>query len=271
MQTKQINAKSSAWVQGEIRLAGALDSRMISLLKAIEESGSINRAAKQVGLSYKGAWQMIERANNFSPKALISTATGGLNGGGTCLTNAGLALLELFSRLEQQHNQFLQDINKSLELDSDMLLLLKPLTIKTSITNQLFAVVTAIHPGAVNAEVFVELKGGEKIVVSLTLDELAALSIVSGSEVLLLVNGTDISIVTDMSGQRLSARNNLMGTVVRIQQDAVDSEVIIRLPGDDTLVVMVTQISAQSLNLRPGISVNAVFKSNAVMLAAAHS
>ena len=81
------------WVEGELRLAGTLDSRIIGLLKAIDQSGSINQAAKQAGLSYKGAWQMIERANNLAPKVLITTATGGSKGGGTCLTGAGQSLL----------------------------------------------------------------------------------------------------------------------------------------------------------------------------------
>ena len=61
----------TAWVDGELRLVG-LDSRMIGLLRAIDQSGSINQAAKQMGLSYKGAWQIIERANNGAPKTLVS-------------------------------------------------------------------------------------------------------------------------------------------------------------------------------------------------------
>jgi len=268
MQKKAHDNRASAWVQGEIRLAGALDSRMISLLRAIDQSGSINQAAKQTGLSYKGAWQMIERANNFSPKALISTATGGFKGGGTSLTVAGRALLKLFDQLEEQHSQFLQQINRSLEADTDMLLLLKPLTIKTSATNQLFGIISAIQLGAINAEVFVALKGGERVVVSLMLDELNSLTLAVGSDVLLLINSTDISIITESEGYSLSARNILPGSVIRVQQDAVDSEVIIRLPGDDTLVAMVTQVSTEALGLHPGVSVKAVFKSNAVMLAA---
>lgn len=260
--------KASAWVNGEIRLAGALDSRMISLLRAVAESGSINQAAKQMGLSYKGAWQMIERANNFSPKVLISTATGGAKGGGTSLTTAGRALLELFTRLEQQHNQFIQELNRSLEADTDILLLLKPLTIKTSATNQLFATVTAIQPGSVNAEVAVMLKGGEKVIVSLGISELDTLGLEIGRDVLLLINNNEISVVSNMENGRLSARNCLSGTVIRVQHDEVDSEVAIRLAGDDSIAASVTQVSASALDLKPGMAVNAVFKSNAVILAA---
>jgi len=71
MSKKPNNSVTTSWVDGELRLVGALDSRMIGLLRAIEQSGSINQAAKQTGLSYKGAWQMIERANNLAPKVLI--------------------------------------------------------------------------------------------------------------------------------------------------------------------------------------------------------
>ena len=268
MLKNQNKRRSSAWVQGEIRLAGALDSRMISLLRAIDQNGSINQAAKQMGLSYKGAWQMIERANNFSPKVLITTATGGSKGGGTCLTTAGRALLQLFTRLEEQHSQFLRELNQGLEADSDVLLLLKPIIIKTSATNQLFGTIAAIRSGAVNAEVAVELKGGEKIVVSLTLAELDSLELEIGGDVLMLINAPEISVFTDLDGCRLSARNRLRGTVIRVQQDGVDTEVVIRLPGDDSIVAMVTQVSADALDLQPGIPVDAVFKSNAVILAA---
>lgn len=256
------------WVEGELRLAGMLDNRMIALLKAVAESGSINQAAKQVGLSYKGAWQIIERANNLAPKVLISTATGGSKGGGTCLTAAGQALLSLFVRLEQQHRQFLQQVNQSLSDDPEMMLLLKPLAIKTSATNQLFGIITDINVGAVNAEVFVELKGGERIVASQTLAMLDSLGLAVGGDVLLLINAPEISVVTDSEHHNFSARNCMPGKVIRVRQDAVESEIVIQLSGGDSLAATITQTSAEALGLSPGVSAHAVFKSNAVIIGA---
>ena len=255
-----------SWVEGELRLAGSLDSRMINLLRAIEQSGSINQAAKEIGLSYKGAWQMIERANNLAPKVLIATATGGSKGGGTKLTTAGRSLLKLFNGLEQQHNKFLQQLNRNLADDPDVHLLLKRLAIKTSATNQLFGVITAIDTSAINAEVFVELKGGEKIVASLTLSELRQLDLSVGSDVLLLINATEVIVVTDPVSHVLSARNCLQGKVIRVQHDGVDSEAVIQLPGGESLTATLTQVSAESLDLKLGMSTYAVFKSNAVIL-----
>jgi molybdate transport system regulatory protein len=264
---KNSNEKITAnWVDGELRLAGALDSRMIELLRAIEQSGSINQATKQVGLSYKGAWQMIERANNLAPKVLITTTTGGSKGGGTQLTAAGLSLLKLFTRLELQHRQFLQQLNQDLADDPDMLMLLKRLVIKTSATNQLFGIITSIQTGAVNAEVSVELKGGEQIVASLAVTELKRLKLRIGNDVVLLINGPEIIIITDPGNSTLSARNSLRGTVIRVQYDGVDAEVVIQLPCGDSLVAMISQISALALGLIPGISASAIFKSNAVLL-----
>ena len=254
------------WVEGELRLAGALDSRMIGLLRAIDQSGSINQAAKQTGLSYKGAWQMIERANNLAPKVLITTATGGSKGGGTCLTAAGQSLLRLFTRLEQEHRQFLQQLNQSLADDPDMQMLLKRLVIKTSATNQLFGTITAIQMGAVNGEVLVELKGGEQIVASLALTELQQLELSIGGDVVMLINDPEIIVITDLGDSPLSARNCLRGTVIRVQYDGVDSEIVLNLPSGDSLVATISQVSALALGLNPGISAYAAFKSNAVIL-----
>lgn len=239
---------------------------MIGLLRAIDQSGSINQAAKQVGLSYKGAWQIIERANNGAPKILVSTATGGSKGGGTCLTEAGRSLLALFTRLEQQHQQFLDQLNRGLSDDSDTVLLLQRLVVKTSARNQLFGSIVDIQAGAVNAEVSVKLKGGEQVIATITLTSLSGLDLQVGADAVLLINSVDITLTTDPGSDRFSARNHLSGTVIRVQQDEVNAEVVALLPGGETLVAMITQQSAQSLALMPGMQVSAMFKSNAPVL-----
>jgi molybdate transport system regulatory protein len=268
MPKKLKNSTPAPWVEGELRLVGALDSRMIGLLRAIAQSGSINQAAKQVGLSYKGAWQIIERANNLAPKVLISTATGGSKGGGTCLTTAGQSLLQLFTRLERSHQLFLEQLNQSLADDPTMQMLLRRQVIKTSATNQLFGKISTIKMGGVNAEMLVELKGGEQIVASLTLTELNLLEIGSGSDVVLMINDPEIIVITDLDDNLLSARNCLRGTVIRVQYDGVDSEIVIQLPSGDSLVATITQASALALGLKPGVLACAVFKSNAVIVGA---
>ncbi|MFU8789937.1 MAG: TOBE domain-containing protein [Methylobacter sp.] len=253
------------WITGDLRLAG-LDSRMIALLRAVDQSGSLNQAAKQVGLSYKGAWQIIERANNGSPKTLVSTATGGSKGGGTCLTEAGRALLALFTDLEQQHRQFLDQLNRNIAADPDTVLLLQRLVVKTSASNQLFGRIAAIQAGAVNAEVVVALKGGENIVANVSQTSFDNLGLEIGADAVLLINSADITLLSDANPHQFTARNRLSGKVIRVQQDEVNAEVIVLLPGGETITAMITRHSGQALALMPGTQVAVLFKSNAPVL-----
>ena len=49
-------------LSAELKLAGRLDARFFTLLEALDRAGSINRAARAAGLSYKGAWLLLETA-----------------------------------------------------------------------------------------------------------------------------------------------------------------------------------------------------------------
>lgn len=254
------------WVQGELRLAGVFDTRMIRLFAAIERSGSIAQAAKDVGLSYKGAWQMVERANNLSPKLLVGTATGGHKGGGTFLTSEGQSFLRLFTRLEEKHRVFLEELNRELAEEPDTLFLLRRLILKASCRNQFYGKITAISSGGLDSEVAISLKGGEGIVATLDEQSVAALGLSVGSNVVALIKAPDILVVTDFGAYRLSARNQLQGIVSRLQRGAVTSEVVIELPGGDSIAAIITNKSCTALQLKTGMPATAVFKSNTVML-----
>ena len=65
---------------------------------------------------------------------------------------------------------------------------------------------------------------------------------------------------------RLSARNQLPGTVETVNADAVMAEVVVRLRGGDLVVSAITAASAKSLGLAPGRAVTVVVKSTEVML-----
>lgn len=65
---------------------------------------------------------------------------------------------------------------------------------------------------------------------------------------------------------RLSARNQLEGTVVSVNLGAVMATVVIRLPGGEELVSAITTDSAESLELREGDAVTAIIKSTEVIV-----
>jgi len=74
----------------------------IELLRKLDQTGSINSAAKAVGLSYKSAWQKLEALNNIVPYPLLNKQTGGSGGGGTVLTDEGRQLLRHVKLLEKE-------------------------------------------------------------------------------------------------------------------------------------------------------------------------
>ncbi len=66
---------------------------------------------------------------------------------------------------------------------------------------------------------------------------------------------------------KISARNVLKGKVKRIVHGAVNSEVIVELPGGVEITSIITKNSAENMNLREGHEVYAVIKATSVMLA----
>jgi molybdate transport system regulatory protein len=138
--------------------------------------------------------------------------------------------------------------------------------IKTSSRNQLFGRVIAIRAAVVKAEVSVELKGGEQIVTTVDISSIDELGLKIGVDAVLLINSSDISLISDAETVQFSARNRLYGSVVRVQQDSLNSEVIVLLPSGEILAAMITQQSVLNLALTPNSPVWVMFKSNAPML-----
>lgn len=69
------------------------------LLQLIQETGSISKAAKTMGMSYKKAWAMIDEMNSKAYTPLVIAQKGGQKGGGTEVTNAGAAIVKSYVKL----------------------------------------------------------------------------------------------------------------------------------------------------------------------------
>lgn len=138
---------------------------------------------------------------------------------------------------------------------------------KTSARNQFTGTVSEVVIGAVNAEIHVSLAGGEKIVASITKESTEKLGIKTGIEIVALVKAPQVIIVSDFGGYRISARNQLPGTITEVKAGAVNSEVDIELSGGEKVAATVTNDSVETLGLRKGQQATAVFKAGAVILA----
>ena len=79
---------------------GRIGPGKITLLEKVAAFGSISAAARAMNMSYKHAWDLIEEMNNLFGKPLVSTQTGGKDGGGARLTPIGLAVVTRFRAIE---------------------------------------------------------------------------------------------------------------------------------------------------------------------------
>jgi molybdate transport system regulatory protein len=254
-------------LSADLKLAGRLDARFFALLEALEQTGSINRAARTAGLSYKGAWLMLESACNLANEPLLETATGGVGGGGTRLTDTAHALLAAWRALQDDHREFLRLQEARLAQLPALHGLLRRLSMKITARNQFVGTIRALEIGPVSAEVTIALKAGEEITATMTRSAAQRLKLKKGQEALALIKASAIVLVSDFAGWKLSARNQLSGTVSRIERGAVSSLVILTLPGGAALTASVTNEGVEALDLKVGSAATAVFKAYSVMVA----
>ena len=106
-----------------------------------------------------------------------------------------------------------------------------------------------VQPGAVNSEVELTLSGGEKLVAVVTMASLKSLGIKEDKEAIALVKAPWIVLTTDAGGYQFSARNSLKGTVQRIDDGAVNAEVVLKLTGGTVLLTIVTRDAVKDLGL----------------------
>ena len=69
------------------------------LLEGIRDTGSISAAAREMGMSYKRAWLLLDSINQAFSEAVVTAAPGGAGGGGATLTPFGAEVLERYRRI----------------------------------------------------------------------------------------------------------------------------------------------------------------------------
>jgi molybdate transport system regulatory protein len=80
---------------------GRIGPGKIELLEQIASFGSISAGARQMEMSYKHAWDLVEEMNRIFGKPVVTAQTGGKRGGGAQLTAVGLAVVSRFRAIER--------------------------------------------------------------------------------------------------------------------------------------------------------------------------
>ena len=78
----------------------AIGPGKIRLLELIASSGSISAAGRQMGMSYRRAWLLVDALNHCFRQPVVAAQVGGVRGGGAALTEFGYAVVEHYRAIE---------------------------------------------------------------------------------------------------------------------------------------------------------------------------
>lgn len=78
----------------------AIGPGKVKLLESIASTGSISKAGRLLGMSYRRAWLLINDVNNCFKSPVVTTKPGGLHGGGAQLTPFGEEIIRTYRTIE---------------------------------------------------------------------------------------------------------------------------------------------------------------------------
>ncbi|MCC6691478.1 MAG: LysR family transcriptional regulator [Bacteroidia bacterium] len=88
----------------------------IELLERIKRTGSITNAAKEMKMSYRQAWQMVQEMNERAKSPLVEKRLGGKTGGGAIVTDAGVKAIATFHKLENKVKSYVKKEFKKINI-----------------------------------------------------------------------------------------------------------------------------------------------------------
>ncbi|HZZ87959.1 MAG TPA: TOBE domain-containing protein [Caulobacteraceae bacterium] len=241
----------------------------IRLLEAIAAQGSISAGGKAIGLTYRAAWDAVRALNNLFGRPLVESHAGGSKGGGAVVTEAGLAVIAGFNKLQRALDDVLDDLGGSLSppVGGRHRNPFWSIGMKTSARNALRGVVETVTEGAVNCEVTLRISANATVTAIVTMESARELELKPGREAVALIKSSFVVLAPGDTPLRTSARNQLSGVVAAHETGAVNDEVVLELDEGKTIVATITRGSAETLGFSVGERAQALVKASHVILA----
>lgn len=178
-------------------LGHALSDRRLQVLRALGECGSISQAARQVGVSYKAAWQAIDTLSNLAGVPVVQKSVGGAGGGGAKLTDAGHELLRAAQAMAQARGAVMQQLHT---MDAAPVQAVQRLGVQTSMRNQWPCYVQEVHISGALAQVDLLVHSqhadaaNTRLTASITAESAQLLGLQKGLHLLALCKATALQI-----------------------------------------------------------------------------
>ena len=137
---------------------------------------------------------------------------------------------------------------------------------KVSARNVLAGTITKITKGAVNAEVALSLTGGTPLIAVITNGAVENLALKEGASAYAIIKASSVMVGSDLHDAKISARNIMCGTVSKIIEGPVSTEVDVEVGGGNTISAVITHESSSNLGLKVGGHACTLFKASSVIL-----
>jgi molybdate transport system regulatory protein len=229
----------------------------IALLEAVARHGSITAAAKDVGLSYKGAWDGVQALNTLFEAPLVSAAPGGRTGGAAQVTARGHAVIRAFRTAEREVSAAFARLEADLSGDAE---LLWSLGLRTSARNALRGLVSMVSENGVTAAVTLDVGEGLTLIARVTRRSVDDLGLAAGRPAIALIKSSFIRL------DGAPAENRLEGRILDREGGQAAAELTIGLSAGKSLVATVAA-GAPGWDSVPGDAVVASIAAADVILA----
>lgn len=245
-----------------------LRSDRIALLEQIDACGSINKAAKLAGMSYKTAWDSINSMNNLSERPLFIRTAGGKSGGGTTLTEEGKELVRKYRLIQREHEKFLSNLeDKMLDVDiHNLYRFFEKVSMKVSTRNAFIGKVVKIVKGEQKSEVTLATQGGGRIIAIISNESVQNLALHEGGFAYAIIKANSVIIGAGDADIRVSVSNKLPGTILKLARNIVTAELVVELEGGNTISAVIPRECSDSLALEEGERVCVMFNAASVIL-----
>lgn len=244
-------------------LGHSLSDRRLQVLRALGECGSISQAARQVGVSYKAAWQAIDTLGNLAGVPVVQKSVGGAGGGGAKLTEAGHELLRAAQAMAQARGAVMQQLQS---MEAVPVQAVQRLGVQTSMRNQWPCVVQSVQVVGSLAQVQLLSQGHAQqaapMCCRITAESAQLLGLAAGMPVLALCKATAVQVLAGSPDPQWHG-NSWKAKAVRVSAGDWGDEVAAQLPAGLQLVGFAPPQSG----LRAGRIVHLHVPASAVVLA----
>ncbi|MDP3119078.1 MAG: TOBE domain-containing protein [Sulfuricurvum sp.] len=232
-----------------------LGAGRIELLEKIDQTGSINAAAKEIKMSYKAAWERINGMNAIAEQPLIERLTGGRGGGGTKLTPYARELIATFHRLGDLHRQFIDRFSEAGNDPERLARILSRTFLTTSARNQFPAVLKEIQKNGLHTTLTLALQGDDVLFSIITAKSVENMGLEIGCDSYAIIKSSDIKIFTNPPASN-TTDNILTGIIESLESEGDNLEIALRLNGGTLLIALEKQDTLQKF--QTGMTVFAV-------------